>query len=127
MTRLYLIAALLVAMQAGYAQSPAYKNRSLSPEARAKDLLPRMTLDEKLMQLQCLWIQKSTILNASGDFDEAKAATALKNGLGELARLNENAGANSYGYHPKQAAELYNKVQRYFIEKNTVRHSCYGA
>ncbi len=97
--------------------SQAYKNKNLSPEARAKDLLGRMTLDEKVMQTQCLWIQKSRILDANGDFDEAKAKEALKNGLGELGRLNENAGPNSYGYHPKQAAELYNKIQRYFVEK----------
>jgi beta-glucosidase len=97
--------------------SQAYKNKNLSPEARAKDLLGRMTLDEKVMQTQCLWIQKSRILDANGDFDESKAKEALKNGLGELGRLNENAGPNSYGYHPRQAAELYNKIQRYFVEK----------
>lgn len=99
------------------AQQPVYKNKNLSPEVRAKDLLQRMTLDEKLMQTQCLWIQKSRILNEQGDFDEAKAVIALKNGMGELGRLNENAGPNSYGYHPKQAAELYNKIQRFFVEK----------
>lgn len=98
------------------AQQPAYKNRNLSPEVRAKDLLKRMTLDEKIMQTQCLWIQKSTILDSKGDFDPAKAAEALKNGLGELARLNEQAGPNSLGYHPAQAAALYNKIQRYFME-----------
>lgn len=101
---------------AAFCQQPAYKNKNLSPEQRAKDLLRRMTLDEKAMQTQCLWIQKSTILNSSGDFDSAKAKNVLKNGLGQLARLNENAGPNSYGYHPKQAAELYNKIQHYFIE-----------
>ncbi|HYM94085.1 MAG TPA: glycoside hydrolase family 3 N-terminal domain-containing protein [Chitinophagaceae bacterium] len=99
------------------AQQPAYKNKNLLPEARAKDLLKRMTLDEKVMQTQCLWIQKSEILNSNGDFDEAKTEKNVKNGLGELARLNENAGPNSYGYHPKQAAELYNKIQKFFIEK----------
>jgi len=101
----------------GSGGQPAYKNKDLSPEARAKDLLSRMNLDEKVMQTQCLWIQKSAILNNNGDFDEAKAEKAVKNGLGELARLNENAGPNSYGYHPKQAAELYNKIQHFFIEK----------
>jgi beta-glucosidase len=101
----------------GLAQQPAYKNKNLSPESRAKDLVSRMTLDEKVMQTQCLWIQKSTILNAHGDFDEAQAETAVRNGLGELARLNENAGPNSYGYHPRQAAQLYNKIQHFFIEK----------
>jgi beta-glucosidase len=100
-----------------FAQIPSYKNKNLSPEVRAKDLLSRMTLDEKAMQTQCLWIQKSRILNSSGDFDEQKAAAVLKNGLGELGRLNENAGPNSAGYHPKQAATLYNKIQKFFIEK----------
>jgi len=100
-----------------FSQQPSYKNKILSPEARAKDLLKRMNLDEKVMQTQCLWIQKSTILNNGGDFDETKAEKAIKNGLGELARLNENAGPNSSGYHPKQAAELYNKIQHFFMEK----------
>ena len=98
---------------------PAYKNKNLSPDVRAKHLLSLMTVDEKVMQTQCLWIQKSRILNAQGDFDEAKAKDALKNGLGELGRLNENLGPNSYGYHPKQAAELYNKIQKYFVEKTS--------
>ncbi|HEY2720380.1 MAG TPA: glycoside hydrolase family 3 N-terminal domain-containing protein [Chitinophagaceae bacterium] len=100
-----------------YSQQVAYKNKNLSPEVRAKDLLGRMTLDEKVMQTQCLWIQKSQILDANGEFDEAKAEKNVRNGLGELARLNENAGPNSYGLHPKQAAELYNRIQHFFIEK----------
>ncbi len=100
-----------------FAQQPAYKNKNLSPQVRAEDLLKRMNLDEKVIQTQCLWIQKSRILDDHGDFDEAKAEKSVKNGLGELARLNEQAGPNSYGYHPKQAAMLYNKIQKFFIEK----------
>lgn len=115
--RHYLVIVCLLTVGSTKAQTPAYKNKNLSPEARAKDLLSRMTVDEKIMQMQCLWIQKSRILNASGDFDAAKAKNALKNGLGELGRLNENAGPNSSGYHPKQAAELYNKIQKYFVEQ----------
>jgi beta-glucosidase len=99
------------------AQQPPYKNKNLSPEQRAKDLLGRMNLDEKVMQTQCFWQQKSTIFDSNGDFDPAKAEKVLNNGLGEFARLNENAGPNSYGMHPKQAATLYNKIQHFFIEK----------
>lgn len=117
MTRYYLSLAFLLSIGVTNAQQPPYKNKNLSPEARAKDLLGRMTLDEKAMQTQCLWIQKSQILNKDGDFDEAKAEKNVKNGLGELARLNEEAGPNSYGYHPKQAAQLYNKIQHFFIDK----------
>ena len=115
---IFFLASALGGMQlTAFSQTPPYKNKILSPEVRAKDLLARMTVDEKLMQTQCLWIQKSTILDNSGNFDPIKAEQPLKNGLGELARLNENAGPNSYGYHPQQAAELYNKIQKYFIEK----------
>ncbi|MFB6457839.1 glycoside hydrolase family 3 N-terminal domain-containing protein [Chitinophaga sp. Hz27] len=115
--RVILITLLTTISAAAFAQLPAYKNKQLSPEQRAKDLLQRMTLDEKVMQTQCLWSQKSTILNDSGDFDEAKAATALKNGMGELARLNEHGGPNSGGRYPKDQAILYNKIQHYFIDK----------
>ena len=114
---LFITAISTSAQPTGPGGQPAYKNKKLSPEARAKDLLSRMTVDEKLMQTQCLQIQKSRIFDASGDFDSAKAKEALKNGLGELARLNENAGPNSLGYHPKQAAMVYNKIQHYFVEK----------
>ncbi len=117
MIKYYLSILYLFSITTVNAQQPAYKNKNLSPEVRAKDLLRRMTVDEKLMQMQCLWIRKSKILNNNGDFDEAKAKDVLKNGLGELGRLNENAGPNSPGYHPKQAAELYNKIQHYFVEK----------
>lgn len=109
-------AALLITISA-HAQIPAYKNPKFSPEDRAKNLLSLMTLDEKIMQTQCLWGQKGRIFDDKGDFDEAKAAMVLKNGLGELARLNENAGPNSLGYHPAQAAALYNKIQRYMMKK----------
>jgi beta-glucosidase len=108
---------LLTGMLSAGAQQPAYKNKNLAPEARAKDLVARMTLDEKVMQTQCIWSQKSSILDANGNFDATKAAVALKNGIGEIARLNEDGGPNSYGRHPKQAAELYNNVQRFFVEK----------
>ncbi len=98
------------------AQNIPYKNKTLSPQARTKDLLARMTTDEKLMQLQCMWISKSKILNTAGDFDSVKAKDILKNGLGELARLNEKFGSISEGVHPKEAALLYNKIQHYFVE-----------
>jgi beta-glucosidase len=99
------------------AQSAMYKNASLPPDVRARDLISKMTLDEKIMQLQSFWSHKARIFDANGDFDETKAKEVLKDGLGELTRLNENAGQNSMGYHPKQAATLYNKIQHYFVEK----------
>jgi beta-glucosidase len=106
-----------VQAQQDSANQPAYKNKKLSPEVRAKDLVGKMTLDEKLMQLQCLWIQKSKIIDINENFDEAKAQDILKNGLGELARLNEKGGITGPGHHPKDQAILYNRIQKYFVEK----------
>jgi beta-glucosidase len=103
-----------------YAQLFPYKNKALSPEQRAKDLLSRMTLDEKIMQLQCIWSQKAEVFT-DGVFDETKASKLLSLGLGEIARSNENKTPNLPGFHvtlsPKQAAIQYNKIQRFFVEK----------
>ena len=97
------------------AQQPPYKNPKLSPDERAKDLLKKMTTDEKIAQLQCMW-NKSPYISA-GKFDEANAAKVFKYGLGQIARINEPLPGEKIGQFPKQAAELYNQVQRFFIQK----------
>ena len=58
---------LLLAMcSATYAGSVPYKDKNLSPEVRAKDLLGRMTIKERVAQLQCEWGNKrSFIVNVS--------------------------------------------------------------
>ena len=60
-----------------------YKNRSLSAEKRVRDLLSRMTLEEKAAQMMCVWQQKpQTLVDANGDFDLKKAQAAFKSGVG---------------------------------------------
>src|SRR6476469_1168357 len=112
----HLLLLILLLAEITLAQKLPYKNTNLSPEARAKDLLFRMTLDEKLMQTQCIWSQKSLLLNNQGQFDSAKATSNFGHGLGEIARLSENKGPNSSGYHPAEGARLYNSIQRFFLE-----------
>ena len=51
-----------------------YRNAAFSAEKRAKDLLSRMTLEEKAAQMLCIWQQKpQTLVDADGRFDLAKA------------------------------------------------------
>jgi beta-glucosidase len=45
-------AALALGALLSYAQQPPYLNADLTPEARAADLVSRMTLDEKVLQMQ---------------------------------------------------------------------------
>jgi hypothetical protein len=71
------------------------------------------------------WIKadaNAMLLRAEGnnfdndDLDEAKAEKILKNGLGEIARINGDRGPGNLVYVQKML-HLYNKVQQYFVEK----------
>ena len=71
---------------------PAYKNPARSATARVKDLLARMTLEEKAAQMVGLWQEKATkLVDASGNFDPAKAKAAFKKGHG-MAEFTTVAG-----------------------------------
>ena len=80
-----------------------------------KDLLARMTLDEKAAQMMCVWQQKSeALVDANGMFDLQKAKTAFRkgHGLGQVGRPSDAAG----GRNARQTAELTNAIQKFFLE-----------
>ncbi|MGA8313930.1 MAG: glycoside hydrolase family 3 N-terminal domain-containing protein, partial [Terriglobales bacterium] len=92
-----------------------YRNPGLSPERRVKDLLSRMTLEEKAAQMLCIWQQKpKTLVDADGKFDLAKAKQFFKdgNGLGQVGRPSD-AGK---GLNARQMAETTNAIQKFFLE-----------
>ena len=69
--------------------APAYKNPSLPSARRVKDLLSRMTLEEKAAQMMCVWQEKAQkLVDEKGDFDEAKAKKAFRDrrGIGQVGR-----------------------------------------
>ncbi len=113
-----LVLTLIVGFSSSYKVDPPYKNAKLPIATRVKDLLGRMTLEEKVAQTQCIWSQKQK-LYSNKDFDVKKAAEILPHGIGQLARPNEGAGAdNPYGtgLKGKGMAEWTNKIQKYFVE-----------
>lgn len=91
------------------ADKPAYKNAELPVDERVQDLLSRMTLEEKIAQLTCIWEQKKAFQDSNGKFVSKKADSLLKNGIGQIARPSEKKG-------PREMAEYTNTVQRYLLE-----------
>jgi beta-glucosidase len=88
---------------------PAYRDPRLPAEARADDLVRRMTLAEKLAQIGCVW---STQLLRDGAFDEAAAAPRLAHGIGHVTRIG---GATVLG--PRESARFANAIQRFLVER----------
>ena len=95
--------------------TPKYKNPELPCDERVEDLLSRMTLEEKIAQMHCLWRRRvEALIDAEGRFDAQKAPAAFANGqgLGQVARPSD-AGD---GLTARRMAELTNEIQRFFIE-----------
>ena len=95
---------------------PAYRNPDLPVEQRLADLLSRMTLEEKVAQLQGTWQNpnsrqdpSSMFVDDKGVFLPERAAVALKLGLGEMSRPSEKRS-------PREMAEFTNTLQKWMKE-----------
>ena len=76
-----------------------------------RELLGRMTLEEKVAQLVSLPVED--LVDERGEFSEAKAEKLLRHGVGEIARV---AGSR-LGLRPRQAARLVNRIQKFLVER----------
>ncbi|HEX9046193.1 MAG TPA: beta-glucosidase, partial [Verrucomicrobiae bacterium] len=79
-------------------KSPLYKNPAAPAARRVKDLLARMSLEEKAAQMVCVWQEKAAkLVDAQGNFDPAKAKAAFKkgHGLGQVGRPSDAGGPPS--------------------------------
>lgn len=96
-----------------------YQEPGRSVEARASDLLSRMTLEEKAAQMHALWL----ILSEDGehrpredDFtggtDPAAVRKALGHGLGQISRA-----LGSHGVEPRTGVRALNRLQKFLREE----------
>jgi beta-glucosidase len=99
-------------------QDAPYRNPNLSIDQRVADLLPRMTLEEKIAQMEGLWENPDQLkdlnqpfVDSSGKFVPALADKVLKNGIGEITRPSEKRD-------PRAMAEFTNTVQKW-LKENT--------
>jgi beta-glucosidase len=103
---------------------PLYKNPAAAAARRVKDLLGRMTLEEKAAQMMCVWQEKAQkLVDAQGDFDFVKAKAVFENGhgIGQVGRPSD-AGSNpatpANGKTARGMAKLTNAIQKFFIENS---------
>ncbi|MGB6598204.1 MAG: glycoside hydrolase family 3 N-terminal domain-containing protein [Candidatus Acidiferrum sp.] len=96
-----------------------YRNPKLPIEQRIADLLSRMTLEEKIAQLEGVWenpqfmkTPESRFVDDKGAFLPERAAILLKDGIGEMSRPGEVAAG------PQEMAEFTNTMQKW-VKENT--------
>jgi beta-glucosidase len=120
-TRCLLATLVLVSLAIGTGEThsqqnaPDYKNPRLPVDQRVADLLSRMTLEEKVAQMVCLWTGRpqakpqTDFSTDRGDFSPEQAAQVMKHGIGQIARQRERKD-------PRQGAIFANAVQKWLIE-----------
>jgi beta-glucosidase len=101
--------------------APAYRDPSQPVDHRVEDLLGRMSLEEKVAQILCLWQDKNKLLDEEGRFVPAKARDVIPHGIGQIARPSDNFGRGTAGVTPtrtpRETVELVNSIQRYLLEE----------
>src|ERR1700691_5117969 len=121
MIRSFLIATVLAVPQFSWAQSlpvaaappPPYKDPHVSVDRRVEDLLSRMTVEEKIRQLDMYWGKEVAVMDGpNADGHEASAWSEQK-----TAASLGNAGAGSVHDLYPLSAGLTNSIQRYAMEE----------
>ena len=88
------LALLPTALRAATATAqPLYKDARAPTDLRVRDLLSRMTLEEKVAQTITLSRTKKDVMDDALRFDPGKASSAYPNGIGQIARPSDRAGA----------------------------------
>jgi beta-glucosidase len=124
------VAAGLIGADARSAQPemPIYKDPHQPVAKRVDDLLARMTLDEKVAQLETIWEQKAKVQTPAGRFSPELASKNFPNGIGGFARpsdyrgvtrSNGAAGASGEAVNrdARQTADYVNAAQHWAVEQ----------
>ncbi len=97
----------------------AYQDSTLAIEERVSDLLSRMSLEEKVAQMMCIWNERhQTILDAEGFVSEVGLVEHYPNGLGQVGRPGDAQKGAVAGKTPTEMAKLTNEIQQAIIANN---------
>jgi beta-glucosidase len=117
---LALCAAVAISVAAQAQPVAVYRDSSASLSQRVDDLLRRMTIEEKIAQMQTIWDGKVALFDAHEQFDPAKAAALYPNGFGGFARPADRRGSVSPrvapGRNARETVAMVNAVQHFAVE-----------
>ena len=101
-------------------------------DTRIDDMIAKMTLDEKLAQLSCVWFGKADIYNSDGSFNPEKMKEKFPHGIGCFARPQDTIGMEGPSERkdvndstvvrrmsarsPADTVALVNEIQKWHIE-----------
>ncbi len=125
-TALFVLAASISSARAE-TSTAIYKDAHQPVEKRVDDLLGRMTLDEKVAQLETIWEQKGKVDAPNGSFSPELASKNFPDGIGGFARPSDyrgvthsNGAAGASGEtvnrDAQQTAEFVNAAQHWAVE-----------
>lgn len=105
--------------------TPPYQDPRRPTPERVQDLLARLSLAEKLLQITAIWDAKGALLGADGRLDAARLHANFPLGLGHVSRPSDRKGeggfSGTHGRGPRATAELVNALQR-----QAVNHTRWG-
>ena len=97
-----------------------YRDPTAPLADRVRDLLSRMTIEEKVAQMRVVWLGKFGIFGADGHLVPDRAGKTFANGIGQIARPADTMGTASFTKtrfrDPEDAAKIANEMQRYLVE-----------
>ena len=105
----------------------------LSADEEIASIIADMTLDEKLAQISCIWMEKTKILDENGDFSAEKMQANFPHGVGCIARPQDTIGLEGpterkdvndstvvrrlSARTPAESVKLTNAIQTWMIEE----------
>lgn len=118
----------MAAAEPSASKAPLYKDARQPIAARIDDLLRRMTLEEKVAQLETVWEHKDKIQTPDGTFSPQKASQSFPDGIGQIARPSDRRGVAqssgaagaavaSHGRDARETAEYTNAAQHWAVEQ----------
>ena len=116
-TRLSVLSLVLIATPLISQTPPPYRDATMPIEARLADLLQRMTLEEKVAQLQGFRTKDPHAFDDQNNFVAGTDAEALRNGAGSVWA---GTVGDRFAHNPRERVVRLNSVQKYMLEKTSL-------